>query len=86
MSSPCVRRLTSEEGFHSFTAKSRGLRWSFEWGLCFPLAYLHFLGVWAVACFSITTFREAEAEEFGYELCYLTTCLTLAFLTLLLSE
>jgi len=79
-----VCRLESEEGFHSLTAKSRGLPWSFEWGLCFPLAYVHFLGVWAVACFSVTTFQ--EAEEVGYRLRYLTTCLALAFLTLLLSE
>ena len=64
--------------------KSRGLPWSFEWGLCFPLAYVHFLGIWAVACSSITTLQ--EAEEFGYGLRYLATCFTLAFLTLLLSE
>lgn len=84
MSSPRAHRLTSEDGFHSFIAKPWGLAWSFEWGLCFPLAYVHFLGVCAVACSSITTFR--EAEEFGYGLRYLATCLTLTLLTLLLSE
>lgn len=72
----------SEEGFHRFAAKSRGLPWSFEWGICLPLGYVHFLGIWAVACFP-TTFREAE---FGYRLRYLAICLALAFLTLLLSK
>ena len=81
----CVPRLMlAEEGFHSFSAKSRGLHWSFEWGICFPLACAHFLGILSVACFSTTAVQ--EVGEFRHRLRYLVICLTLAFLTLLLSE
>lgn len=79
-----VSRPTSEGGTHSLTVKSRGHSWSFEWGICFPLACIHSLGICAVVCFPITAIL--EAEEFRYRLPYLAICLALALLTLLLSK
>jgi len=74
----------SEEGLLSFIAKSRGLSWSFEWGICFPLACIHSLEIYAVVSFPIATFQ--EAEEFRHEMRYLTICLAFTLLALLLSE
>jgi len=74
----------SEEGFLSFIAKSRGLPWSFEWGICFPLACIHSLGIYAVAWFPIAALQESERFRHGVR--YLTICLAFALLTFLLSE
>jgi len=75
----------SEEGLLSFIAKSRGLPWSFEWGICFPLACIHSLEIYAAVCFPIATFQ--EVEEFRHDsMGYLAICLAFALLALLLSE
>ena len=75
--------LTSER-FHSFIAKSRGIPWSFGWGICFPLACIHSIEICAVACFPATAFR--EGGELKYRIPYLVVCFTLTLLTLLLSK
>jgi len=74
----------SEEGLLSFIAKSRGLPWSFGWGICFPLACIHSLEIYAIISFPIATFQEVEELRDGMR--YLTICLAFALLALLLSE
>ena len=74
----------SKEGFDSFITQVRGIPWSFGWGICFPLVWIHSIGVFAVACFPVTIFEDAEYS--GYRLHYRAICLALALLTLSLSE
>lgn len=81
---PSLSSLRSDELFHSFIVKLRGLPWSFKWGIFSPLACTQALGICTVAYFPATASR--EVEELRYRMPYLVVCFSLALLNVLLSE